>query len=354
MSRDVRYETALGALRGALAGFKPGDRLYDELVSPREEVLARFQPVFSPDHIPSLTRDEFVPFLYFDNNRHWTGLHRQGLRATQDMDALRRCLSLLLDESIPIEERLPQALEMVPGVGKALATAILTVAYPEKYGVWNNTSEAGLRRFELWPRFERGEGIGSRYEKINRLLLQLSADLGLDLWALDSAWWYLAESEDQPDGELQVVAEPTTRGSSFSLERQLEEFLLENWDRTILGEEWEIYRTPDDPEAGRQYPTDVGRIDILAVHRKEPRFLVVELKRRQGTDETVGQALRYLGWVQRHLADRGQRVEALIIAHRFDKQAEYAVSMLNNVRLMTYEVQFQLRELAPGHTDGTD
>src|SRR5690606_17736731 len=105
------------------------------------------------------------------------------------------------------------------------------------------------------------------------------------------------ESEDQPDGELQVVAEPTTRGSSFSLERQLEEFLLENWDRTILGEEWEIYRTPDDPEAGRQYPTDVGRIDILAVHRKEPRFLVVELKRRQGTDETVGQALRYLGWV---------------------------------------------------------
>lgn len=98
----------------------------------------------------------------------------------------------------------------------------------------------------------------------------------------------------------------------------------------------------------------MGRIDILAVHRKEPRFLVVELKRRQGTDETVGQALRYLGWVQRHLADQGQEVEALIIAYRFDKQAEYAVSMLKNVRLMTYEVQFQLRELSTGETGGTD
>lgn len=214
MSGDVRYETALGKLRAALVGFKPGDQFYDDLVPARDEVLARFQPVFSPDHIPNLTKEEFAPFLCFENNRHWTGLNRMGLRATQDMDTLRRGLALLLDETAPIAERLTPALDMVPGVGKALATAILTVAYPEKYGVWNNTSEAGMRRYGLWPQFERGEDIGSRYEKINRLLLQLSQDLGMDFWTLDAAWWYLAESEERSYTERETLAEPDTRGQA--------------------------------------------------------------------------------------------------------------------------------------------
>ena len=43
----------------------------------RDEVLARYQPIFSPDHIPSLTEDEFKSFLLFKNNRHWKNIHRQ-------------------------------------------------------------------------------------------------------------------------------------------------------------------------------------------------------------------------------------------------------------------------------------
>jgi len=31
-----------------------------------------------------------------------------------------------------------------------------------------------------------------------------------------------------------------------------------------LGQEWEIYRETGDEEAGFEYPTDAGRIDILA------------------------------------------------------------------------------------------
>src|SRR4029077_10394435 len=127
-----------------------------------------------------------------------------------------------------------------------------------------------------------------------------------------------------------------------ALEHQLEEFLLENWDRTPLTKEWVVYQTAEDPEAGNQYPTDVGRIDILAVHRHEPRFLVIELKRNQTTDQTVGQALRYVGWVKKHLAKDGQSVQALIIAHKADKDAQYALSTLPNVGMMTYEIDFRL------------
>jgi hypothetical protein len=348
MTSEETYSKGLADLRANLIRLKPGQVAYDKIVAPRDQVFAKYQPIFSLQHIPNLLKDEFTSFLYFENNRHWSGLYRQGLGAATDMGVLRASLSILLDENAPLRDRFPQSLGMVSGFGRAIATAILTVAYPEKYGVWNNTSEAGLRQVGLWPNFERGEGLGGRYERLNNLLLRLSSDLKIDLWTLDSLWWVLFQPERLPQsvgnsGSLQAAE----IGESFALERQLEEFLIENWNQTPLAKEWDIYQTEDDPEAGNQFPTDVGRIDILAVHKKQPRYLVVELKRNQTTDQTVGQALRYVGWVKKHLAKDGQMVEALIIAHRAEKEAQYALSTLANVAMMTYEIKFLLKKLEP-------
>lgn len=82
-----------------------------------------------------MSKDEFTSFLYFENNHHWSGLHRKGLQAAADMSTLRKALGVLLDESKPIHERFPVALNIVGGFGKATATGILTVAYPAVYGV---------------------------------------------------------------------------------------------------------------------------------------------------------------------------------------------------------------------------
>ena len=253
---------------------------------------------------------------------------------------------MLLDEEQPIRERLPKALDRVTGLGKGIATAILTVAYPAQYGVWNNTSEAALRQLGLWPDFERGAAIGGQYAKLNDLLARLAADLGMDFWTLDAFWVTVLEPqpEKSPPPVLETSSPVTQSGGRFALERQLEEFLLENWERTPLAQEWVVFSTPDDPEAGNQYPTDVGRIDILAVHKTQPRFLVIELKRNQSTDQTIGQTLRYVGWVKKHLAQNGQSVEALIMAHQIEKEALYAISTLPNVKMMTYEVEFRLNE----------
>ena len=169
----------------------------------------------------------------------------------------------------------------------------------------------------------------------------------IDLWTLDSLWWVLFQPERLPRTIGIGPQQAAEAGDSFALERQLKEFLLENWNQTPLAKEWAIYQTEDDPEAGNQFPTDVGRIDILAVHKHEPRFLVIELERNQTTDQTVGQALRYVGWVKKHLAKDGQRVEALIIAHEADKEAQYALSTLANVAMMTYEIKFLLKKLEP-------
>lgn len=171
--------------------YRAGCPEHEEMVADREKVIGRYGPIFSLQHMPRLTAEEYESFLYSENNRHWSRLYRMGLSAAQDMPALRAALSVLLDESQPIRGRLTDAFGHVKGIGKAIATAILTVAYPAKYGVWNGTSEAALRKYKLFPHASHGEGIGGHYEKINEILTRLRDAVGLDFWALDSTWWFL-------------------------------------------------------------------------------------------------------------------------------------------------------------------
>ncbi len=333
----------IGELREALAGLK-SSAIYKEVVEPRDAVLARYQPVFSPEHIPEITAEEFRSFLLFENNHHWTGLQRQGPRMCADMDNLRQALSMLADETQSVADRLDQGTAMVPGMGKNVASGILLVIHPERYGVWNNRSEANMKQLGIWPHFDRGESFGSRYVKVNQILLQLRDALKIDLWTLDALWWYLDQRDSLPPGDSDPIPGDVWAESEqrFGLERHLHEFLRDNWQHIELGRDWAIYQEPGDEEAGYEYPCDVGRIDLLAKHRREPRWLVVELKRNQSSDQTVGQLLRYMGWVKRHLAEAGDQVHGMIICRKADDALRYALSTLENVELRRYEVKFHL------------
>jgi hypothetical protein len=190
MSQPVMYEKALAALRSALDEMEArGDVM--ESVAARDEVFDHFQPIFALEHLPELDQDEFHSFLLFKNNRHWSSLHRHSPQMCADMPRLREALAVLLDDTQPIGERVDYAVTRVHGMGKAVATAILLIVFPEKYGVWNGTSERGLRELKLWPAIEAGLSLGERYAQINETLRQLAADLQIDLWTLDVSWWGL-------------------------------------------------------------------------------------------------------------------------------------------------------------------
>jgi len=77
-------------------------------------------------------------------------------------------------------------------------------------------------------------------------------------------------------------------------------------------------------DAGRQYPTDIGVIDLLC-KRANGELLVIELKKSRVSDVVVGQISRYLGWVKMHIAN-GKNVTGLILSHEADERLEYAVS----------------------------
>src|SRR5690554_483775 len=116
----------VGKLREALARFKNSD-IHREIVVPRDDVLIRFQPAFAPEQVAQITEEEFRSFLLFENNRHWTGLHRHGSRMCSDIDRLRQALAILVDEKQPVAGRLDKATGMVPGMGRNVASAILLI-----------------------------------------------------------------------------------------------------------------------------------------------------------------------------------------------------------------------------------
>lgn len=195
---------------------------------------------------------------------------------------------------------------MVAGLGRAVITAILQVVYPDKYGVWNNTAEAGMKQLGLWPDMPRTASFGERYEKVNAVLHEVASEMGVDLWTLDMLWWRVdphlpkgAGGDQAEGGEATALPNPTTEGAAepgtamFGLERHLHEFLVDNWENVEAFKGWTLLEQ-DGEIVGSRYPAEnAGEIDLLAKHRRENKWLVVELKRDQTSDATVGQVLRH-------------------------------------------------------------
>lgn len=349
MLDESKFAEAIGKLRGLLAIQKKNPEWYRQHIEAGDEVIARYNPIFNPNHVLNISEEEFRGYLNFKNNRHWHGLHRQGPKMCKNMPKLRKALSVILDENKQLEERLNEATNMVMGMGNAITTAILLIAYPERYGVWNSTSEAGMKILGIWPEFDRGESFGSRYKKVNEILLRLKDELTkseqqFDLWTLDYLWWVMPEDSEGIE-QSPTFDEDESNDYRFGLEKYLHEFLRDNWDRVELSKEWEIYKEPGNDEAGYKYRCSVGVIDLLAKHKKKPKWLVIELKRGQTSDQTVGQVLRYMGWVRKELAEKNnEEVDGLIIAYDYDDGLKFALREVDRVSLKSYKVDFRLHE----------
>lgn len=347
---------ALGRIRQAYVHAK-NDPAILALISAREEVYARYSELFSFKEVSHLEEATIRSFLYYENNKHWTGLNRQVNRICRDMSATQKALALLTDESQPLASRFDAAAAQVFGLGKGIMTAILHVSAPQLYGVWNGTAEAALVELGLWPSFPRGTTVGQKYEAVNRILLTIVDELRrdtsefaeVDLWVLDAVWWgvsaELIDDDSTPTRLLPAEIAGSSSFKAFSIERHLHDYIFEAWDSIELGKDWSIYAIDGDPEAGYELVTPIGRIDLLAKHKREPRWLVIELKRSMSSDQVVGQVMRYMGYVKKHIAQPEELVEGIIIATGAEEKLCYALSACSNIRFLAYELQFSLKEL---------
>ncbi len=118
------------------------------------------------------------------------------------------------------------------------------------------------------------------------------------------------------------------------MEKQLEDFIVDNWNETDLGKKYDLI--------DQQYRTDVGIIDILATDKKTKSHVVIELKKNQTNDEVLGQIKKYMGWIKVHKKD--DNVIGIVVAKKFDKKFYYAMQMEKDVYPLEYEVNFKLKE----------
>jgi len=86
----------------------------------------------------------------------------------------------------------------------------------------------------------------------------------------------------------------------------------------------------------RQLSTPAGRLDLLCKDATGT-YVVVELKKAQGTDQVVGQVLRYMGWVKEA---KGTEVRGIIIVQSKDQRLSYAIKAATNVQIKEFGMVF--------------
>ena len=133
----------------------------------------------------------------------------------------------------------------------------------------------------------------------------------------------------------------TAAHSLFALEAHLEEFIDHNWSKIGWGTDLKLYQEGE--QSGRQYPAGTWSIDFLAVDKKSNDLVVIELKRGQTSDATVGQILRYMSWVRENIAAPSQQVRGIIVASGVDEALRYAAKGIPALEVQTYSLSFTLQ-----------
>jgi RecB family endonuclease NucS len=116
------------------------------------------------------------------------------------------------------------------------------------------------------------------------------------------------------------------RGLGFQIaERNLEDFVVQQLDVVEIG-----LRLIE-----RQKSTPAGRLDLLCRDARG-NYVVVELKKTRGTDQVVGQLLRYMGWAKGEYPQA--KVRGIIIVDKKDDALRYAISAVPDVEAKEFKL----------------
>jgi Holliday junction resolvase-like predicted endonuclease len=165
----------------------------------------------------------------------------------------------------------------------------------------------------------------------------------------------IAVSDKDLESDLQTILDyykktvsitPTSLSSDYGqgliyMEQQLEDFIINNWNKIELGQKFDLI-IEEGELISQQYKTGIGPIDILAINKETKNFVVIELKKNQTSDDTIGQLARYMGWIKEN--KKVENVEGIIIAGSYDKKLDYALKVIKNIEVFLYEVDFKLKE----------
>lgn len=148
------------------------------------------------------------------------------------------------------------------------------------------------------------------------------------------------EGEEEPTEPSMLSPAVEASGFALSLERDLEDYLAGNLGDIEPG--LKLYTDGD--TTGRQFATDVGRIDLLALDASGA-FVVIEAKAGVADRAVLGQILPYMAWVEDNLA-KGKPVRGIIVASDFAPALPPTVKKLPmGLALCKYWAEFRFKRI---------
>lgn len=143
-------------------------------------------------------------------------------------------------------------------------------------------------------------------------------------------------AEELDNQSVAREARPVTERLRLTLESYLEDLIIEQWSDIDFGTDLEFVERQ--VECG-----NIGTLDILARDRNTDGYVVIELKRDQGDDETFGQLSRYMGWIAEN-KDQPEDVpvSGIIVAAEITLKLEAAAKTNPGVRLVEYAIKLEL------------
>jgi len=279
-------------------------------------------------------------------------------RIIGDIMRFRNMLLYLFDETKSLSERFNNVVEhdgqyYIEGVGKGLASALLMDFNIEKYCLWNNKTEMGLNQLneitgqQLIPK--KGKH-GERYERILQILKalrdEIAPELNLTFDDIDNFLHWIAAEEEGIEAVNKIISDKERKDYLPEIptpdERYITDILYQKFDE-LLGQKFNLQLYDDPDNEAKEYPTAVGRIDILAKDRNDKSIVVIEVKRNPSSS-AVGQILKYVGWIRENLAKEKQ-VKGIILADKIDEELVYAVKATNNITILQYKINIEIEEI---------
>jgi hypothetical protein len=121
---------------------------------------------------------------------------------------------------------------------------------------------------------------------------------------------------------------PTQPPAITLAERNLEDFVIAQLEKIEVGLRLER----------RQVHTPAGRLDLLC-RDQQGSYVVVELKRMRGSDQVIGQILRYMGWVKEPYPNNN--VRGIVIVQHKDAALQYAIKAIPNVEAKEFSLSIR-------------
>lgn len=178
--------------------------------------------------------------------------------------------------------------------------------------------------------------ISEEYFKLLVILREIKNSLKLDSYFLiQNLLWDIYSQLDiiNPNPTAEGTGEDTSeddKGLPFGTESTLRDFLAAS--PNLIEKDMKVIQT--------EYPTTVGPIDILCTD-KNNKFVVIEVKRTKDSDKAVGKILRYMGAIKE---EKKEDPRGILIMYEEDSRINYALKVLNNVKLKYYKVNFSLSD----------